>query len=57
MLDGGYPRLMASPPAKPQKKVAQQVDYGYSWWPGVESTRAKDAPKSITYKKGWQTRQ
>ncbi len=34
---------MASNPAKPEKKIAQQVDYLNSWWPGAESTRAEDA--------------
>jgi hypothetical protein len=25
------------------KKIAQQVDYCVSWWPGAESTKAEDA--------------
>jgi hypothetical protein len=34
---------MASNPAKPEKKIAQQVDYLNSWWPGAESNhRHKD---------------
>ena len=32
-----------SNPVKPQKKIAQQVGYCVSWWPGAESTRAEDA--------------
>ena len=34
---------MAQNPAKPEKKIAQQVGYRDSWWPGAESTRAEDA--------------
>ena len=34
---------MAPNPAKPEKKIAQQVGYCVSWWPGAESNhRHKD---------------
>jgi hypothetical protein len=36
---GEYPSLIAINPAKPQKKIAQQVGYSNSWWPGAESTK------------------
>ena len=32
-----------SNPVKPQKKIAQQVGYCVSWWPGAEWTSAEDA--------------
>jgi hypothetical protein len=31
---------MAANSAKPQMKIAQQVGYCDSWWPGAESTRS-----------------
>jgi len=43
LLDEGHPRLMAANSAKPEKKIAQQVGYWDSWWPGAESNhRHKD---------------
>ena len=36
----GYPKPMASNPAKPQKKIAQQVGYRDSWLPGAASISA-----------------
>ena len=30
---------MASNPARPEKKIAQQVGYKDSWWPGAESNQ------------------
>ena len=38
---------MARNPAKPEKKIAQQVGYSDSWWPGAESNhRHKDFQSS-----------
>jgi hypothetical protein len=33
--------------AKPEKKIAQQVGYLNSWWPGAELARDKDALLSL----------
>ena len=38
---------MAPSPTKPEKKIAQQVGYRDSWWPGAESNhRHKDFQSS-----------
>jgi hypothetical protein len=38
---------MAADPSGPQKKIAQQVGYRDSWWPGAESNhRHKDFQSS-----------